>query len=353
MTAPRFSILVPTKNRSEILGGAIDSALAQSFRDFEIILSDNDDSESATRDVVARYDDPRIRYFRTSGKLPMHENWENALSHARGEYVLLLEDKMRLVTNALEILDYYAKKLGKVILSYNLRFAKGASIPDPSLYPAAKLWTTQDAIQSFCRFSKEFYNLLPKSLDSCAPTELLRTAKQASSTGLVYSYVTPDYSSAFLLLSQVDSFYFIEKPLIYVPNDWMSDIKYSTGQATYKKAALTARWLNELPVTIDEIQSYAPIKCKWLWLNNVLYDFFTKFKRPGVSAEVNWIEYHAFTVIIILIGKRMGAKMAEEISALKESLRKRTLAFQLRVWWSVSVRMVQGVCLILKHRVSR
>lgn len=351
MSAPRFSILMPTKNRSEIISGAIDSALAQSFRDFEIILSDNDDSDTATRDVVARYKDPRLRYFRTSGQLPMHENWENALSHARGEYVLLLEDKMRLVTNALEILDYYAKQFGKVILSYDLRFAKGETIPDPRLHPGAKLWTTKDAIRSFCNFSTEFYNLLPKSLDSCAPIDLLRKAKQNSPTGLVYSYVTPDYSSAFLLLSQVDSFYFIESPLVYIPNNWMSDIKYSTGQATYKKAALTARWLKELPVTTDEIQSYAPVKCKWLWLNNVLYDFFTKFRRPGVSAEVNWVEYHAFTVIIVLIGKRMGAKMDEEIKAIKASLRERSFIFKLRVLMSVSRRVVQSICLLLKHRL--
>ncbi|HEX7859621.1 MAG TPA: glycosyltransferase family 2 protein [Verrucomicrobiae bacterium] len=351
MAAPRFSILIPTKNRSEIVGGAIESALAQTYGDLEIIVSDNDDSESATRDAVAKYGDPRIRYFRTSGKLPMHENWENALAQAQGQWVLILEDKMRLVRNALEILVECANRFGNAIFSYDISFAKGPSIPDPPILPAVERWTTEETIRAFCTFSSEFYKLLPKSLDSCAPLELLRAARQSSPTGLVYSYVTPDYSSAFLLLSQVDSMYFIKAPLVYIPNNWMAETKYSVGQATYKKAALTARWLNELPVTTEEIQSYAPVKCKWLWLNNVLYDFFTKFKRAGVRAEIDWIEYHAFCVIIVILGKRMGANMQEEIDAIKASLRERSIGFKLRFTMSVARRIAHQAFLTVKRKL--
>jgi glycosyltransferase involved in cell wall biosynthesis len=343
---------MPTKNRAELLGGAIQSALNQSFRDFEIIVSDNDDSDTATREAVAKFNDPRIRYFRTSGKLPMHDNWENAFAQARGEYILLLEDKMRLVGNALEILNHYFQKYGNVVLSYDLRFAKEPTIPDPPLYPAAKHWTTEQAISEFCSFTLRFFKLLPKTLDSCAPAELLRAARKASPTGLLYSYVTPDYSSGFLILSQVDSFYFIDSPLIYVPNNWMADGKYSTGQATYKKAPLTARWLNELPVTTDEIQSYAPVKCKWLWLNNVLYDFYTKFKKPGFTPQINWVEYHAFCFIIVLMGKRMGAKMTEEIDAIKASLQQRSFGFKIAVYRSVALRLGWQFISVVKGKLT-
>src|SRR6185312_2299854 len=103
MKPPFFSILLPTKNRSEIVPGAIQSALDQTFNDFELIISDNDDSEIATRQAVAKFEDSRIRYFRTSGKLRMYENWENAFNQASGEYVLVLEDKQRLVKDALSV----------------------------------------------------------------------------------------------------------------------------------------------------------------------------------------------------------------------------------------------------------
>jgi hypothetical protein len=145
--------------------------------------------------------------------------------------------------------------------------------------------------------------------------------------------------------------YFIKAPLVYIPNNWMAETKYSVGQATYKKAALTARWLNELPVTTEEIQSYAPVKCKWLWLNNVLYDFFTKFKRNGVRAEVDWVEYHAFCVIIVILGKRMGANMQEEIDAIKASLRERSVGFKLRFATSVARRIGHQAFLTVKRQL--
>jgi hypothetical protein len=68
---------------------AVQSALNQTFRDFELVVSDNDDSNAATRDAIAKFKDPRIR-LSTSGQLPMHENWENAFNLATGEHVLIL-----------------------------------------------------------------------------------------------------------------------------------------------------------------------------------------------------------------------------------------------------------------------
>src|SRR5438132_34039 len=145
MKAPFFSILLPTRNRSEILGDAIQSALRQTFSDFELIVSDNDDSATATRDAVAKFNDARIRYFRTSGQLPMHENWENAFNLATGEHVLILEDKQRLVTNALEILHHYIQQHGPIPISYVVKFARSRTIPDPPPTPPVKRWRSVDA----------------------------------------------------------------------------------------------------------------------------------------------------------------------------------------------------------------
>src|SRR5688500_17570347 len=122
MSEPFFSILLPTRNRSSIVDGAIESVLSQTFADFELIISDNDESNTATAEVVAKFTDPRIRYVRTSGNLPMHENWENAFLQARGRHVFILEDKVRLVSKALEILHQTLNQLGDVVISFNLAF---------------------------------------------------------------------------------------------------------------------------------------------------------------------------------------------------------------------------------------
>jgi len=58
--APRVSVLIPCYNAGRYLGAALDSVLAQTYQDFEIIVID-DGSEDDSAAVVARY--PQVRYF--------------------------------------------------------------------------------------------------------------------------------------------------------------------------------------------------------------------------------------------------------------------------------------------------
>ncbi|MCA9109881.1 MAG: glycosyltransferase family 2 protein, partial [Planctomycetaceae bacterium] len=83
---PRFSIVMPTRNRACLFRSALQSALAQTCGDFEVVISNNQSSDN-TNEVARTFDDPRVRYFETDQTLPMSRNWEFALSNARGEYV--------------------------------------------------------------------------------------------------------------------------------------------------------------------------------------------------------------------------------------------------------------------------
>ena len=58
---PAVSVVLPTYNRGYCLRRAIDSVLAQTFADFELIVVD-DGSTDDTRQVMQSYDDPRIIY---------------------------------------------------------------------------------------------------------------------------------------------------------------------------------------------------------------------------------------------------------------------------------------------------
>ena len=51
---PRVSIIIPTYNCAPYLGRAIDSALAQTYKDYEIVVLD-DGSTDHTKDVVMQY----------------------------------------------------------------------------------------------------------------------------------------------------------------------------------------------------------------------------------------------------------------------------------------------------------
>ena len=91
MSAPLVSVLLPTRNRLEYLRYAIETVRRQDDGDWEIVVSDND-SEEDIAGHVAGLGDARIRYVRTASFVPVTDNWNTALKHSRGRYVVMLGD---------------------------------------------------------------------------------------------------------------------------------------------------------------------------------------------------------------------------------------------------------------------
>ena len=87
----KVSVLLPTRNRLELLRYAIESVRRQAYQDWEIVVSDNDSGEDVAG-YVAGLGDPRIRYVRTPRFVPVTDNWNNALVHSSGDYVVMLGD---------------------------------------------------------------------------------------------------------------------------------------------------------------------------------------------------------------------------------------------------------------------
>ena len=85
--APRVSVLIPTYNCARFLSQAIDSVLAQTFQDFEILVVD-DGSTDDTAQVVARY--PRVRYIRRE-HCGVSASRNAAVAAATGEIVVFLD----------------------------------------------------------------------------------------------------------------------------------------------------------------------------------------------------------------------------------------------------------------------
>lgn len=101
---PRFSVLIPTRDRPAYVRNALESVLEQSFTDFEVIVCDNYKNRSCQAEVEA-FGDARVRYVKPPQPLAMHDNWEFAIDQARGDYVLVVIDKTLLRLNALEHLQ--------------------------------------------------------------------------------------------------------------------------------------------------------------------------------------------------------------------------------------------------------
>jgi glycosyltransferase involved in cell wall biosynthesis len=92
MGVPLVTIAIPTYNRANgYLRQTLESALAQTYPNLEIMVSDNCSPDDTER-VVKAYDDSRIRYFRQQTPLRPNDNFNFLLDRACGEYFLLLHD---------------------------------------------------------------------------------------------------------------------------------------------------------------------------------------------------------------------------------------------------------------------
>lgn len=88
---PAVTVVIPTYNRPRWLGEAIGSVLAQTYGDFELVVSDNA-SAPETAEVVARYDDPRLRYVRREEHTDMNTHFSFWLRNVETPFLFLLPD---------------------------------------------------------------------------------------------------------------------------------------------------------------------------------------------------------------------------------------------------------------------
>jgi glycosyltransferase involved in cell wall biosynthesis len=100
----RVSIGIPTYNRRAYLIRAIESVLAQTYRNIEVIVSDNA-SPDDTAEHVRALSDPRIVYFRQSKNIGMIGNFNACLQTASGDLFLMLSDDDLLEPTCIERLS--------------------------------------------------------------------------------------------------------------------------------------------------------------------------------------------------------------------------------------------------------
>ncbi|MBD2251006.1 glycosyltransferase family 2 protein [Nostoc parmelioides] len=158
---PKLSIGLPVYNGEKFLEQALDSILAQTFTDFELIISDNASTDK-TEDICRKYaaKDSRIRYYRNQNNIGCARNFNRVFELSTAEYfkwiayddlhapdfvekcIAILEKDPNLVLCYSEV--HFIDQQGKFVQNYNVKL----DVNSPYLY-------------------KRFYSLLTKHL--CYP----------------------------------------------------------------------------------------------------------------------------------------------------------------------------------------
>jgi glycosyltransferase involved in cell wall biosynthesis/tetratricopeptide (TPR) repeat protein len=100
--SPKASVLISTFNRPDYLREAIQSVVDQRMTDWELLVLNDGGVDVA--DVVASFQDPRIRYFPDDVNKGAAHRFNQGLEQSRGEYITYLGDDDLFYPNHLEVL---------------------------------------------------------------------------------------------------------------------------------------------------------------------------------------------------------------------------------------------------------
>ena len=109
MGAPLVSVVIPAYNRPDTLKIAIDSVLAQTYPNIEIIICD-DSSDDRVQEMLSTYLDlySNIKYYKNEKNLFL-ENWHKCFDLATGEYInYLMDDDL-----------FHREKISKMMYFFN------------------------------------------------------------------------------------------------------------------------------------------------------------------------------------------------------------------------------------------
>ncbi len=118
MIKPYISVCIPVYKNLFFLKRLLDSLKHQSFRNFEIIITD-DSPDDDIKDFCVSYDIAQpILYFKNEKSLGTPENWNESIRRSRGEWVKLMHDDDWLANDdALKVFAEYTHKEARFIFS--------------------------------------------------------------------------------------------------------------------------------------------------------------------------------------------------------------------------------------------
>ena len=106
----KFSVLLPTRNGGKYLKSCIESVLSQDYKDMELIVFDNANTDNTAEVVNSYSNDKRLKYYRIDSVVSVTDNWNNALKKSSGDYVLMMGDDDFLLPGYFDTLDKTIKE---------------------------------------------------------------------------------------------------------------------------------------------------------------------------------------------------------------------------------------------------
>jgi glycosyltransferase involved in cell wall biosynthesis len=88
--SPNLSVIMPVFNGEKYLRKTLDSIIAQTYKHFELIISDDSSSEDVSQLLKDHSDKLSFHYVRNTPGLGSSQNWNHAISLAKGRWIKIM-----------------------------------------------------------------------------------------------------------------------------------------------------------------------------------------------------------------------------------------------------------------------
>lgn len=223
---PRFTIIIPVKDRAAYLYHTLRTCAAQEYDNLEVVVSD-DGSTDNTRDVVeaAARGDGRIRYVSPGPGAGMRQNFEFALDQVKPGYVLALGGDDGLLPHGVRDMANVLRETRQKMLCWQppIYTYEKARMPMAQLvlyFSRRRLRNGHRVVSSRTFLERQarqlFYVNDPESpmfyVKGVVATELIDRVRDRSADRRFYQCATPDGYSGIVLAGEVESWTYSERP---------------------------------------------------------------------------------------------------------------------------------------------
>jgi len=343
MPDPLFSILIPTRDRTDVLASCLKAALNQRRAgNFEVIVLDNAGPPECG-ELVRSVGDSRVSHLRSEELLSMSENWERGIGAAQGDYLFYCGDDDALLADATWIAERICREKPGIPIAWQQAIYHWNTIPIESLrnrvlLPGKKggrwicLVDSEPVVADFYAF-RSTYRALPGVYNSFVPrTTLDRTVEKF---GCYFASPIPDVWSGLATCAEASQFIYSNRPLSVGgvsshSTGFSQNFRHLHGQSTRKfeeenksswKEPLDSRLENPLGATGDLYICDTMLKARDRLFDEPRPELsFSRLVEMLIGGINRYVDHYDEAVAMIrIIAERNGVELADDaIPALED-----------------------------------
>ncbi|GLR97792.1 MULTISPECIES: glycosyltransferase family 2 protein [Bradyrhizobium] len=213
----KVSIVMRTYNRAHIIGEAIESALRQTYGDFELIVVD-DGSSDGTAEVVRRFGSEKIRYIRHEQNRGVSAAGNTGIQAATGDVIAHLDSddfwKPEMLGRLVDVLNRYPQ-LGAAFCDVEVVRGKSVSsiVSSMRAFPGLLASHAQSSSDVFLFSSREMYLCLLEEVPIKPTAMLIRRDVLATLGGYKESWRSGEDWELYLRISKHFGFGYVNRKL--------------------------------------------------------------------------------------------------------------------------------------------